>query len=244
MMEYLQQAKRLGITSPGAALSQAVNFVRTVWQPWDSDIAGGINTLILGEVRKATPEAIAQFEQAYPTMREFYEEGYDPDISYKRLLDYPEGTLGREYAKFIHTEYLDPLGTLMAFGTPRSSVHYAVRRAYKLHDVLHVVLGCDTSVLGEVRIVSYSLGQSKNIAAGTRYSGGLSAGMALAVLFLHLALRRPSGELREAIELAAEWQRLGSESQPYWNYRFEEMMDRPVKEVRALVMGKAAGMLH
>lgn len=244
MNEYLQSAKRWGIRNPINAVQQAYNFVRTVWEPWDSDIAGGINTLIVGEVRKASARDIERYAARFPGMKELYEEGYDPDIDPRRLIEYPEGTLGREYAKLIFRDQLDPLGTLMAFGEPANLVHYGVRRAYKLHDVLHVVLGCDTSVLGEVRIVSYSLGQSRQYEEGTESSGGLSAGMALAVLFLHLAIRRPSRELRQAVDLAAEWQALGARSQPYTNYRFEDMMELPVEEVRALVMGDAANALH
>ena len=93
---------------------------------------------------------------------------------------------------------------------------------------MHVVLGCDASVLGEVRIVSYSVGQRKR-------NDGVAADLALAVLFLHLALRRP-GEFKEAIHLADEWLRLGERAKPYTTFRLEDLVERPVREVRELVL--------
>jgi hypothetical protein len=83
-------------------------------------------------------------------------------------------------------------------------------------------------VLGEVRIVSYSLGQARN-------ASGRAPALALAVLFLHLALRRPA-DLPEAVRLAAEWQALGERARSYHGFRLEDWMDRPVAEVHELVM--------
>lgn len=94
-----------------------------------------------------------------------------------------------------------------------------------------MALGCDASVLGEVRIVSHSVGQA-------RHGQGRAPALALAVLFLNLALRRPH-ELREAIALAHECLQLGERARGYASVRFEELMDRPVAEVRALALAMA-----
>jgi len=91
-----------------------------------------------------------------------------------------------------------------------------------------MVLGCDATVLGEVRIVSYSLGQ----ALGTP---GRAPALALAVLFLHLALRQP-GQVPEAVRLAADWMGRGERARFYAEFRMEDWMERPVAEVRELVM--------
>ena len=91
---------------------------------------------------------------------------------------------------------IEPLGDQVELGPPRNLPAYALRRAYKLHDVLHVALGCDASVLGEVRIVSYSVGQAR---AGTVRA----AALALVVLLLHLVLRR-SGRAPRADPIVAE----------------------------------------
>ena len=66
-------------------------------------------------------------------------------------------------------------------------------------------------------------------------------GAAVAALLasLNLALRRPH-EFREAIALAWEWLQLGERARGYSSVRFEELMDLPVEEVRALVTAPAA----
>jgi hypothetical protein len=82
-------------------------------------------------------------------------------------------------------------------GEPTTTLEYLVRRAYKLHDLMHIVLGADATVLGEVRIVAYSLGQARRDSAR-------APAMALAVLFLNIGLRRPH-EMPEAVRRAARW---------------------------------------
>lgn len=167
-----------------------------------------------------------------PALAALFREGYDPALDRAQLERLPDGTLGREYARFIRANDIDPLGNLLALREPRNLLEYQFRRAYKLHDVLHVVLGCDTSVLGEVPIVAYSLGQARS-------TGVRAPAMALAVLLLHMALRRPE-LFQPAIRLAAEWMRRGEQTPGYASQRLEEWMDRPVAEVRALVLAPAA----
>jgi ubiquinone biosynthesis protein Coq4 len=224
----------LGIRTPWAALRAGRNFLRTVWDPTRSDIQHGINTLIHEGLRGVDRARIEQIERERPTLAQLYAEGYDPDIDPKRLEALPDGSLGREYARFIRDNAIDPLGTLLAMGEPTNLAQYLFRRAYKLHDVLHVVLGCDASVLGEVRIVSYSLGQAR-LAPG---AGGRAPALALAVLFLHLALRKPE-DVKPAIRLAGEWLALGERARPYTDFRLEDLFERPVSEVRGAVMAAA-----
>ncbi len=239
MLEYLREARSLGITNPWDLIQSLKNFAVTTWEPWDSDISQGINLLLKGDLKRMSPEQVIRYEERNPVQRDLFREGYDPEIDPKKLSKLPEGTLGKEYSKLIFADDLDPLGTLLAFGKPRNTVHYAMRRAYKLHDVLHVVLGCDTTVLGEVRIVSFSLGQTVSAKRGATAgdAGSLSAGMALAVLFLHLTIRRPLKELAEAVRLAAEWMALGERTETYFDFKLEEMMEMPVEEVRKIVLG-------
>ena len=105
---------------------------------------------------------------------------------------------------------------MLAMGKPTNLAQYLFRRAYKLHDVLHVVLACEASVLGEVRIVSHSLGQAR-IGPGL---GDRAPALALAVLPLHLVLRKPE-DVKQAIRLANEWMALGERARPYTDFRME-----------------------
>jgi ubiquinone biosynthesis protein Coq4 len=225
----LDELKAFGITNPWAALQSARNFALTVWDPTRSDIRQGVNALLYGALRSPSEERIRALTEREPRLAALFAERYDPEIGVDRLESLPDGTLGREYARFMRDNKIDPLGDLLEIPAPTNVVEYTFRRAYKLHDVMHVVLGCDTSILGEVRIVSFSVGQ--------RFADdGAAADLALAVLFLHLALRKPS-EFKEAIRLAQEWMALGERSKFYATFRLEDLMERPVPEVHELVLG-------
>lgn len=221
----------IGIRTPWDLVQALRNFARTVWDPTNADVRQGINTLFYGALRDADPGQLSALEAAQPEIAALFVEGYDPQLDPARLERLPDGTLGREYLRFLRANRIDPLGELLAMKQPTNFAEYLFRRAYKLHDVLHVALGCDATVLGEVRILAYTLGQARGGAVQP-------PALALAVLFLHLALRKPR-DLPEAVRLAAEWQALGERSRPYASFRFEDWMDRPVAEVRERIMASA-----
>jgi ubiquinone biosynthesis protein COQ4 len=222
----------LGLTNPWKALVAARNFVRTVWDPTRSDIQHGINHLVYEALANAPAGREAEIAAQSPRLAALFREGYDPALDPAALERLPDGTLGREYARFIRENAIDPLGNLLALSRPKNLLEYQFWRAYKLHDVMHIVLGCDATVLGEVPIVAYSLGQAR--ATGVR-----APAMALVVLLLHLALRKPE-QIKSAVRLAAEWMRRGEETEGYSSHRLEDWMDRPVAEVRARVLAAAA----
>jgi ubiquinone biosynthesis protein Coq4 len=222
------------VGGPWAVVRGIYNLARTIWDPTRSDVQHGINTLVADALRDATPGRVAAFERERPEIAALFAERYDPDVDPRRLESLPDGTLGREYARFLRENRIDPLATLLAMGEPRNALAYSFRRAYKLHDLMHVTLGCDASILGEVRIVSYSLGQ------GARHPGrdGRAPALALAVLIMHVALRRPA-EFRDAIRLAHEWMTLGERSRPHVPFRLEDHLAEPVERVRELVLAPA-----
>jgi ubiquinone biosynthesis protein COQ4 len=228
----LGEFRKFGLTNPWATVQAVRNFALTVWDPTRSDVKRGVNTLVYGALRKASPERIESIRREAPALVELFEEAYDPELDVTRLERLPDGTLGREYARFIRENQIDPLGDLLALPRPKNLLEYQFWRAYKLHDVLHVVLGCDATVLGEVPIVAYSLGQAR--ATGVR-----APALALVVLLLHMALRKPE-QVQPAIRLAAEWMRRGEETEAYATHRLEDWMDQPVEAVRARVLARAA----
>jgi ubiquinone biosynthesis protein COQ4 len=223
------------MTNPIAALRGLYHLALTIWDPRRADVQRGINTLVADALRDATPERVAAFERSEPAVAALFAERYDPELDPRRLASLPDGTLGREYARFLAANGIDPLATLLRMGEPRNALQYSFRRAYKLHDLMHVALGCDASILGEVRIVSYSLGQ------GARRPGrdGRAPALALAVLLMHVALRRV-GEFRDAIRLAHEWMTLGERSRAHVPFRLEDHLGEPVERVRELVLAPAA----
>jgi ubiquinone biosynthesis protein Coq4 len=230
----IEEDSRMGpaaqlLRHPLRTLGIVRNFIKTVDDPTRSDIQHGINRLIRDAVSGATDEEIAAARDAQPELARLYAEGYDPKLDADALAALPAGTLGHEYARFIRENEIDPLGTLIALGPPRNFLEYSILRAYKLHDILHVVLGCDATVMGEVRIVSFSLGQGRN-------DRPRAPAAALSVLLLHLTIKDPR-RMREAVSLAARWLDLGSRVPPHTSVRIEDWMDRPVEEVRERVLG-------
>ncbi len=234
MRRELQELASLGLNNPWAMLLAARNFVKTVWDPSRSDIGHGINSLISTALKDAGPQQIERLACEQPDAITLFNERYDPDITPTRLAKLPDGTLGREYARFIRANHIDPLATLLEIGTPTNPLQYLFRRAYKLHDLMHTALGVDASILGEVRIVSYSLGQT---ADGAGFASRAPA-MALAVLFLHLSLRKPA-QVKEAVRLAKDWMQIGEQARPHVTFRLEDHLDRPVPEVREMVLAPA-----
>ena len=224
----LSELRKLGLTSPWKVWLAVQNFAKTVWDPTRSDIAHGINALVYEALANAPPGREAELARENPELAVLFEQGYDPALEPARLEALPDGTLGREYARFIRANQIDPLGNLLALSQPKNLLEYQFWRAYKLHDVLHIVLDCDATALGEVPIVAYSLGQARS-------TGVRAPAMALCVLLLHMALRRPE-QFQPAVRLAAQWMRRGEQTRGYATHRLEEWMERPVSEVRALVL--------
>jgi len=222
----------LGLTNPWRVLLAVRNFAKTVWDPTRADIQHGINHLVYEALANAPPEREAEIARQSPRLAALFREGYDPALDPGALERLPDGTLGREYARFIRANQIDPLGNLLALSRPKNLLEYQFWRAYKLHDVMHIVLGCDASVLGEVPIVAYSLGQARS-------TGVRAPAMALVVLLLHMALRKPE-QIKRAVGLAAEWLRRGEETEGYSSHRLEDWMDQPVEAVRERVLAQAA----
>jgi ubiquinone biosynthesis protein COQ4 len=225
------ELRSLGLTSPWKIWLAVKNFAKTVWDPTRSDIQHGINSLVYEALANAPPGRESELARENPELAALFAEGYDPTLEPARLEALPEGTLGREYARFIRANQIDPLGNLLALSRPKSLLEYQFWRAYKLHDVLHVVLGCDATALGEVPIVAYSLGQARSTAVR-------APAMALCVLLLHMALRR-TDQFQTAVRLSAEWMRRGGETRGYATHRLEDWMERPVADVRAVVLAPA-----
>ena len=99
---------------------------------------------------------------------------------------------------------------------------------------MHIVLECDATVLGEVPIVSYSLGQT---GARKRSEGPRAPAMALAVLIMNIGLRRPH-EMPEAVRLAARWLSIGERALWHVTFRVEDYLDRPVEDIRDAMLGE------
>ncbi len=131
----------------------------------------------------------------------------------------PEGTLGREYARFMQDEELSITDFAAASRASMSELDYADRRAWILaerlrdmHDLIHVVSGYGRDLLGEMSVLCFGSGRPKR-GENPRLSFILDlarrnfarSGRPDAVDVLRTAVERGAGA---AFLPAVEWERL------------------------------------
>lgn len=79
-----------------------------------------------------------------------------PDLAGLRRL--PDGTLGREYARFLDDNGIVPLVVSDALRERFRGDPYALRYA-RTHDLHHVLAGFDTGLAGEAGVLAFNVGQ-------------------------------------------------------------------------------------
>jgi ubiquinone biosynthesis protein COQ4 len=214
---FWKDARTFGVVD---TIRSAMNLLATIEDPSRSNIKQGINRLIREH------DAAAAGGQP-PEIEALFAERYDPEIDVSALAQLPAGTLGREFARFLADHEITQLSYLLDDHPSWNVDQYAIVRAYKMHDVLHVVLGCAPTVEGEVEIVAFSWGQDPAAKASA---------LALAVLLMHVALKRPA-DVEGLLHTAAAWIELGRRCRNYVGFRFEDHWARPVGEVRRAYFG-------
>jgi len=215
-------------------LRSAKNLLVTIDNPWNSDIEQGVNALISNTLARGAAADESARKAAHPALWAMYEQRYDPPVNLKHLEKLPRGTLGRTYADFMSHYGIQQLQDMVKIRQPRSFAEYSIRRAYKLHDVMHSVLGCDAEILGEVRINAWSAGQglAQTVVPGAGKARGSSHGfMGVGVLLMHTAYKR-SQDFPEALSLAVEWLERGKKDPFHIPLKVEELWDRPLGDVR------------
>lgn len=218
-----------GEFSPKETLLTIRNMIMTVDDPFRSDISHGINRLITDAEKRVRRDMGGMPARARDeAMARLYREGYDPELDMEALKKMPASTLGNRYYRFITDNKFDPLESL-AHIQATDLLSYTYRRAYKLHDIMHVVMGWDATTLGEFRLVAFSVGQS-----GDEHTRQMPL-MALIVLYLHIALKKP-WLLPAAIRLDRKYRQMGMAAPNYSSFRFEEHWDKTPEEVRALYL--------
>ena len=165
----------------------------------------------------------------------WYEEGYlgeDPDFD--ALLELPPETLGYQYArhivdnnlnKTISSDYrrahekMEAEGKLA--GMP-DEVKYAVLRGFQIHDVFHILTGYLTDGYGEIALQAFTLAQRQ-----LPYSSIWMATLTTQMTFLNPSM---TGLVMDAI---SDGWTFGRQAKNLNYVRWEEMMARPVAELRA-----------
>lgn len=75
------------------------------------------------------------------------------DLDYLQSL--PHGTFGREYADWLHVNQASPDERLPVHFVDDVELAYVMRRYREIHDLMHVMLGQPTNMLGEVTVKAF-----------------------------------------------------------------------------------------
>jgi ubiquinone biosynthesis protein Coq4 len=82
-----------------------------------------------------------------------------PKVDAEGLRQLPRGTLGREYAEFLHAAGLQPFKLSDQIGPEMLERNIFIARYSLLHDVFHVLTGFDTSWAGEAGVWAFVAAQ-------------------------------------------------------------------------------------
>ena len=186
--------------------------------------------LALTYMRMGDKEALEGFDDlslANPVAQQMLQDRYlspTPDRRYLESL--PDGSLGREFERYLKENDLDAnllreSAFIEAHRKRGEDVGYLAERGFQLHDLFHVLTGYDTTPLGEVRVVSFTVAQ-----APASYPA-----MIIASRPLQMVLYRP--ELLPALmDAITEGWALGRRAKPLMGVHWEEYWERPVAELR------------
>ena len=148
-------------------------------------------------------------EQRYPPMQ--------PDI--ERLIQLPEGSLGRSYAELIRRLNYDP-----QFFRPRpidSEAQWLTQRVATTHDIHHVVAGFGTMPAGESGVLAITAAQI-----------GFPAYVLLTTAGQLASFRLQLQRYEELAQAVAHGMAIGYQAQCLVAARWEEGWERPISDWR------------
>lgn len=140
-------------------------------------------------------------------------------VDYDHLRTLPEDTFGKKYIDFIGTEKIDPDGRRPVQFVDEPDLAYVMQRYREVHDLIHVLLGMPTHMLGEVVV---------------KWIEGLQLGLPLGLLggmfgALRLRPKQRSLYLQEHLWWAL---RVGRNADFLLNIYFEEHWEQNIHEMR------------
>jgi len=146
----------------------------------------------------------------------------------ERLRGLPEGTLGREYARFLDREGISAEGLVEASNEDQDDPLFLDERARVLssrlrdiHDLWHVVTGYQRDLFGEHALLAFSYAQIRNHGIG--------------FIVIMAAIRRWRDGHRDVIPLAWQGYRRGAQAESLVAADWEGLLEKPLSEVRRLL---------
>lgn len=186
--------------------------------------------LALTYMRVGEEEALAGFDRlarSHPVADAMLEERYlspTPDVAH--LASLPADTLGKAFERYLTENDLDASllresAFIPAHRARGEDVGYLAERGFQLHDLFHVLTGFDTSPLGEVRVVSFSVAQTP-----APYPAMIIASRPLQMLLYKPEL------LPVVMDAITDGWSLGRRAKPLLPVRWEDHWEEPLAELR------------
>lgn len=212
--------------SPDLDPELAKNLLEALAQ-WDQSETVAFSHLFMKLADPAVLQGYDDLGLANPVVAGMLADRYlspPPDLAH--LASLPAGTLGREFERYFTAAGLDvnmvrESAFIDAHKRRGEDVGHVAERGYQLHDLFHVLTGYDTSPLGEIRIVSFTVAQTP-----APYPA-----LTIALRLLQSALYRP--ELLPAmLDAISEGWALGRKAKPLIGVHWEEHWERQVSELQ------------
>jgi ubiquinone biosynthesis protein COQ4 len=140
-----------------------------------------------------------------------------PSLNVSVLCKYPADTLGYAYAKHMLQNNLDPDFYDVEFS---DEITYAFYRYGKLHDLLHILTGYDTTIAGEMGVLGYSYAQNR----------GPGLILAASLAFLHGVLFSPQ-DLYSYIKNFIDGWRVGDTTKAFFTLDWDRALQTPLCEL-------------
>ena len=214
------------LESPDLAPELVESLLRSL-KSWDPRASV---PLALDYMEYGDPDALNGFDamaRQNPAAEQMLEDRYlspSPDVDALRNL--PEETLGQSFARYLDDNQLDAnllreSAFIPAHRARGEEVGYLAERGFQLHDLFHVLTGFDTTPLGEVRVISFTVAQTP-----APYPA-----MILASRPLQMVLYRPE-LLPPVMDAITEGWALGRRARCLLAVRWEDYWGKSLEELR------------
>jgi ubiquinone biosynthesis protein Coq4 len=157
---------------------------------------------------------------------ELYANRYHPRFPTKaELLKMPPGSLGWHLGRHLEANAITPdfqgIDTTGAFAKQETFAEYARMRGLRLHDVLHVLLGVDTSPIGEGQVSAF---------AAAQYCHPFHTTI-LSYTFAHLLFFQPES-VHDGLKAINRAFSMGLKAQPYYGVPWEDYLSDSLESLR------------
>jgi ubiquinone biosynthesis protein Coq4 len=146
---------------------------------------------------------------------------YHPTVDLSALCRLPDGTFGREYARFLAAAGLHPIVPSTRVDPGMLARNAFMARYATIHDMVHVLTGFDTSWSGETGVWAFVAAQ------------GYGSAFHIAALAALLAAPfRAPHRLFDAWRCWRRGRHMGQRARLVLTFRLEERFEQPLQDVR------------